>query len=162
MNNNLKEVALRKLNERGVTITKIAEITYEIQKKYSDYTIEDYERVILEILEKREVTHAVLTGIAIDEAAEKNLFDPEINDIINRDASLYGIDEILVLSILNIYGSIALTNFGFVDKEKTGIIRELDERGHNNPNECHTFLDDIVGALAAAAASKSAHERHEK
>lgn len=159
MQANLKEVTIKKLKERGVSITSIAEITYQIQKKYSDYTVEDYENFILEILEKREVTHAVLTGIAIDEAVEKGIFSPEISEVINRDEPLYGIDEILVFSILNIYGSIAYTNFGFVDKEKTGIIRELDERGHNNPDQCHTFLDDIVGALAAAAASKSAHKQ---
>ena len=37
---------------------------------------------------------------------------------------------------------------------KPGIIRKLDseEGGH-----CNTFLDDLVGAVAAAAAGKLAH-----
>ena len=36
---------------------------------------------------------------------------------------VYGIDEILALSIVNIHGSIALTNFGYADKLKPGIIK---------------------------------------
>ncbi|MFW6272649.1 MAG: phosphatidylglycerophosphatase A, partial [bacterium] len=69
---------------------------------------------------------------------------------------LYGIDEILVLSIVNVYGSIGFTNFGYVDKLKPGIIGTLDEAGKAS-NKCNTFLDDIVGAIAAAAASSIAH-----
>jgi phosphatidylglycerophosphatase A len=53
-----------------------------------------------------------------------------------------------------VYGSIGLTNFGFLDKEKFGIIKKLDE---HEGEEVHTFMDDIVCALAAAAASRIAH-----
>jgi phosphatidylglycerophosphatase A len=49
-----------------------------------------------------------------------------------------------------------LTNFGYVDKSKLGIIKKLDGLG-KAPDVCHTFLDDIVGAIAAAAASSIAH-----
>ena len=71
-----------------------------------------------------------------------------------RDESLYGIDEVLVLSIVNVYGSIGLTNFGYVDKLKPGIIGKLNDE---KSEMCNTFIDDIVGALAAAAASRIAH-----
>lgn len=52
------------------------------------------------------------------------------------------------------YGSIGFTNFGYIDKVKPGILKELNE-----PREgvVHTFLDDIVGAIAAAASSRLAH-----
>lgn len=52
-------------------------------------------------------------------------------------------------------GSIAYTNFGYIDKVKPGIIGELNDIDHDIA--CNTFLDDIVGAIAAAAASKLAH-----
>ncbi|MDU2117568.1 MAG: phosphatidylglycerophosphatase A, partial [Veillonella sp.] len=40
------------------------------------------------------------------------------------------------------------------DKVKPGIIKKLDsEEG----GRCNTFLDDLVGAVAAAAAGKLAH-----
>ena len=55
---------------------------------------------------------------------------------------------------MNVYGSIGLTNFGFLDKEKIGIIKELDcEKGER----VNTFLDDLVAAIAAAAVSRIAH-----
>ncbi|MFP4177957.1 MAG: phosphatidylglycerophosphatase A, partial [Acholeplasmataceae bacterium] len=66
------------------------------------------------------------------------------------------VDEVLALAIVNVYGSIGLTNFGYVDKSKLGVIKKLDESG-KSPDICHTFLDDIVGAIAAAAASSLAH-----
>jgi Phosphatidylglycerophosphatase A and related proteins len=49
-----------------------------------------------------------------------------IQSIILSDEGLYGIDEILPLSIVNVYGTIGLTNFGYLDKVKSGIIGELD------------------------------------
>jgi len=47
-----------------------------------------------------------------------------------------------------------------VDKLKPGIIGELDEIGKGE-NKCHTFMDDIIGAIAAAAASSLAHNYSE-
>ena len=61
-----------------------------------------------------------------------------------------------MLSICNIYGSIGLTNFGYVDKTKPGIIGRLDKLGKDT-DVCHTFMDDLIGAIAAAAASSVAH-----
>ena len=110
------------------------------------------------VLSKREVCHAILTGIALDEMAEKNLLEDPLLTIVKNDEGLYGIDEIIPLSIVNIYGSIGLTNFGYLDKEKLGIIKDLDEN-KNPKTEVNTFMDDIVAALAAAAASRLAHGR---
>ena len=78
--------------------------------------------------------------------------------LVETDEPLYGIDEIIPLSIVNVYGSIGLTNFGYLDKEKFGIIKELDDCPDD---EVHTFLDDIVAALAAAAASRIAHSHQD-
>lgn len=86
-----------------------------------------------------------------EEAAKEAVWDTKHVD---TDESLYGIDEILAFSIVNLYGSIGFTNYGYLDKVKPGIIKKLDskEGGH-----CNTFLDDLVGAVAAAAAGKLAH-----
>ena len=113
--------------------------------------------LVLEILNKREVQHVVRTGIALDMMAENNLLqDKVLEDIILRDESLYGVDEVLAYGICNLYGSIALTNFGYIDRVKPCIIGRL-----NDPEDgsCNTYLDDIIGAIAASAASKSAHNR---
>ncbi len=154
---NLYEKTISKLESRGIKIDDIAEITLLLQGKYyKDLSIETCKKYVKNVIEKRESIHAILTAIAIDEAAEKKLFDKEINDLITNDEGLYGIDEILALSIVNIHGSIALTNFGYADKLKPGIINKIDALGKEKI-QCHTFLDDIVSAIAASAASRIAH-----
>ncbi|MFA5408630.1 MAG: phosphatidylglycerophosphatase A [Bacilli bacterium] len=152
----LMELAIKKLETRGVMIDDIALITKNTQSIYQDITIEECRNMVLSIISKRETIYTILTGIALDEAAEKNILDPEINQLINEDDGLYGLDEILALSIVNMNGSIALTNFGYLDKTKPGIIGVIDEEGKSG-ERCHTFLDDIVCAIAASAASRIAH-----
>lgn len=154
---NLKDLSIKKLEERGVSLDSMAALALSLQKKYTEnLTLEDCKSALEMVLGKREVTYAILTGIAIDQAVEKGLFDVEITNIIKEDNPLYGIDEILALSIVNVYGSIALTNFGYLDKLKPGIIGEVDLMGKNHEG-CSTFLDDIVGALVAATVSRIAH-----
>lgn len=68
--------------------------------------------------QKREIVHAILTGIALDEIAEKKLLPEPLQSIVESDEGLYGIDEILPLSIVNVYGTIGLTNYGFWTRRK--------------------------------------------
>jgi phosphatidylglycerophosphatase A len=150
-----EETALRWLKERGVEIKDIADLVYYLQNKYHknlkmDDCIENVERV----LSKREVQNAILTGIQLDMLAEKEMLEEPLQSIIKVDESLYGVDEILAFSIVNVYGSIGFTNYGYIDKQKPGILARLNDK---STGECHTFLDDIVGAIAAAASSRLAH-----
>lgn len=151
----LQELTVKALSDRGVEIQDIAEIVYELQAPYiPDLSIEFCLYSLKKVLAKREVIHAVLTGIEIDKLAEKDQLAEPILSIIKSDEGLYGIDEILPLSIVNLYGSIGLTNFGYLDKRKIGIIDKLDKEKNGKVN---TFIDDIVCAIAAAAASRMAH-----
>ena len=153
----LHEITVEKLKERGVTIKDIAEIVMFLQKDYcEELTMEICAQNVLAVLKKRETIHAVLTGIALDELVEKRALPEPIQSIIERDEPLYGIDEVIPLSIANIYGTIGFTNFGYLDKEKIGIIKELDNTKNGKVN---TFLDDIVAAIAAASASRIAHSK---
>jgi phosphatidylglycerophosphatase A len=155
----MKNHVIQMLENRGVQIEDIAEIVLIIQKDYiPGLTIERCRESVLAVLGKRETFHAILTGIAIDEFAEKGMLPEPLQSIVASDEGLYGIDEILPLSIVNIYGTIGLTNFGYLDKAKTGIIKRLDSE---TSGKCHTFLDDLVAAVAAAAASRIAHAQYE-
>lgn len=152
------EIIINRLKERGVEIIDIAKITYDLQKPYvkgitMDICLDHINRVIL----KREVQHAVLVGIELDVLAEKKLLSEPLLSMLLGDYGLFGIDEVLALSIVNVYGSIGFTNFGFVDKTKPGIIGKLDDEGKVE-GKCNTFIDDIVGAIASAAASSIAHK----
>ena len=154
---NLKEKTIKKIKERGVDLDQIILLIWKLQKKYRPtLTKRQCSDALNKVLSKREVCHAILTGIAIDENVEKKRFSKEINSIINKDEGLYGIDEILALSIVNVYGSIAFTNFGYLDKLKPGIIGEIDKKGKGK--NCHTFLDDLICALVASSCAKIAHQ----
>ena len=154
---NQQQKAIDLLASRGVSLMDIAEVTFLIQKDYfADLTLEFCLHNVQKVLEKTEVQHVVFTGIALDELAEKQMLPQPLQDIVYSDMGLYGVDEILALGIVNIYGSIGLTNFGYVDKAKVGIIKTIDDIGKNT-DKCMTFTDDIIGAIAAAAASRIAH-----
>ena len=152
----LERAALDLLLERDVTIEEIAELVYDLQTPYlPNLTMEICIDNVHAVLRKREIQNAILTGIELDILAEKKLLSSPLQEIIENDEGLFGIDEILALAIVNVYGSIGLTNFGYLDKLKPKVINRLDS--HKDDNEVNTFLDDIIGAIAAAAASRIAH-----
>ncbi|MBE8847406.1 phosphatidylglycerophosphatase A [Enterococcus durans] len=156
----LEEKARDLLKERGVETADIAELVMFLQKDYiSDLTLEDCIESINAVLTKREVHNAIITGVQLDILAEENKLMAPLQHIIEDDEGLYGIDEILALSIVNVYGTIGFTNYGYIDKVKPGILKKLNS--HDGKN-VHTFLDDIVGAIAASAASRLAHQEPEK
>lgn len=152
----LHERALELIKMRGVELDDIAELVLFLQKDYvAGITRKDCRTNVEAVLKKREVQNAVITGIELDILAEEGKISQPLRDILINDEGLYGIDEILALSIVNVYGSIGFTNYGYIDKVKPGILQELNDRSNE---KCHTFLDDIVGAVAAAAASRIAHD----
>ncbi|MFZ3590654.1 phosphatidylglycerophosphatase A [Bacillus sp. DJP31] len=151
----LEKAARKWLIERGVTVEDIADLVYFLQVKYHpDLTKETCIHNVEKVLSKREVQNAILTGIQLDVLAEKKQLEEPLQHSIEIDEGLYGIDEIIALSIVNVYGSIGFTNFGYIDKLKPGILGLLNDK---STGKCHTFLDDIVGAIAAAASSRLAH-----
>ncbi|PTQ57636.1 MAG: Low temperature requirement C protein [Candidatus Carbobacillus altaicus] len=156
----LKEKTLSLLTERGVSIEDIAELVLFLQKKYHpDLTLDECVYNVNRVLDKREIQNAILTGIQLDLLAEQGKLLSPLQEMIACDEGLYGIDEVLALAIVNVYGSIGFTNYGYVDKMKPGILQKLND---HSQGDVHTFLDDIVGAIAAAAASRLAHTRAHK
>lgn len=148
-------LALHMLAERGVTLRQVAEIVHKLQLPYNDeLTVEECEESVMAVLSKREVQYTLYTGIALDVLAEKGLLPQPLQEIMENDESLYGVDETLALGIVHVYGMIGLTSFGYLDKEKTGVIRALN----NHSSEIHVFLDDLVAGLAAAASARIAHQ----
>src|SRR5690625_1084761 len=151
----LEKKAREWILERGVTIDDIAELVYYLQSQYhTGLTIEECAYNVNQVLKKREVQNAVLTGIQLDVLAEEKKLVEPLQTTIETDESLYGIDEIIAFSIVNVYGSIGFTNYGYIDKQKPGVLKRLNDQ---STGEVHTFLDDIVGAIAAAASSRLAH-----
>ncbi|MEA5018336.1 MAG: phosphatidylglycerophosphatase A [Erysipelotrichaceae bacterium] len=143
------------IQQRGVSIDDIVACVAYLQKGYDQSSLADMKEAVENVIRKREVQHAILTGIYLDMATErKEIKDETLYEILANDYSLYGVDEVLAYGICNLYGSIALTNFGYIDKDKPLIIKQLNSK---MDGVCNTFLDDIVGAIAASAASRIAH-----
>ena len=150
-----EQTARKWLLDRGVKTKEIAELVYFLQKDYhTNLKIDDCLHNVERVISKREVQNAILTGIQMDILAEKGMLEEPLQSIIESDEGLYGVDEILAFSIVNVYGSIGFTNYGYIDKLKPGILKDLNDK---SSGKCHTFLDDIVGAIAAAASSRLAH-----
>lgn len=149
------ERTLQLLTERGVTIPAIAEIVYEMQSPYNkELTMAECIESVEKVLQKREVQHAILVGIELDKLAEQGMLSEPLQTIVETDEGLFGVDETLALGAVLGYGSIAVTTFGHLDKNKVGIIKQLDtKRGKG----VHTFLDDLVASIAASASGRLAH-----
>ena len=152
----VEEATKAALARRRVTIQDIADIVYEMQLPYNpglemSYCVES----VNSVLEKRELQHAILVGIELDELAEQGKLSAPLQQIVESDEGLFGVDETIALGAVFTYGSIAVTTFGYLDKNKIGIINELDTKKGRG---IHTFLDDLVASIAASAASRIAHK----
>ena len=152
----MQQEIIKMLEDRGVDLDCIAGLVLELQLPYNpQLSLAECRENVFRVLGKREVQNAILTGLVLDSLAEKGLLPEPLQSILVRDDPLYGVDEILALSIINIYGSIGFTNFGYLDKVKSGILANINTKQEGVVN---TFLDDIVAAVAAAAAARLAHQ----
>lgn len=149
------KAARQALMDRGVSIESIAEIVYEMQVPYNeDLSMEACVQSVERVLLKREIQHAILVGVELDRLAEERKLSEPLQTIVESDEGLFGVDETIAFGATLGYGSIAVTTFGHLDKNKIGIIKELDTKKGKYVN---TFLDDMVAAIAATAASRLAH-----
>ncbi len=153
----MKEKIIDMLKERGVTLEEIAEIVLNMQAPYNEgLSFDECLWSVQMVFEKREVQHVILTGLTLDKLTEEGKIQEPLQSIIANDEPLYGVDETLAMGIATIYGTIGITSFGYLDKAKPGIMERLDNK---ESKKVHTFMDDIVAGVAAAAAARIAHTR---
>lgn len=146
---------IRNLSMRSVKLEDIAEIVMFLEKDYVhglDEKLAIY--AIKKVLHKREAQNAIMTGIELDVLAEKGLLSSPMQRIMRTDESTYGVDENLAITLSSLYGSVSVTNYGYVDKLKHGVLGRLNDKSTGKIN---VFLDDLVGAIAAAACGWLAH-----
>lgn len=143
----------------GITVAKMAEIVYRDQKPYIDNLTErEANWAVSRVLNKTEFQDGLLVAIYLDKVAQMfNLMrehDPLMNRLID-DHPNFGADEHLAMSLAGLYGSIATTNYGYIDKTKPGIVGELNEMGKSG-EYVTTMMDDMIGAIIASAEAKLA------
>ncbi|MFA5290595.1 MAG: phosphatidylglycerophosphatase A [Candidatus Izemoplasmatales bacterium] len=153
---------IEKLRERGVSLEQIAEIAFKQQSKWKpDISFSECLESVEKILSLRDVFHLLQLGAEIDRLTEAQAFHGPIQEILHTDLGMFGIDELFGLELAGLYGTIGRTNFGDIDVNKPGIISKLNDAGKKSKDACHTFLDDIVGAIAAAASTRVAQIENE-
>jgi len=150
------------LNRRGVELKDIAEVAFYQQGKWNpDISYQDCYDSVEKILSLRDVFHLVQLGTEIDRLTEINAFEGPIQEILESDLGMFGVDELFGIELAGMYGTIGKTNFGDIDVNKPGIVAKLNSDGKEGKPACHTFLDDIVGAIAAAASTRVAQIENE-
>lgn len=157
MRKTLYQHVLDLLDERHVDLARMAQIAYESQLPYEPgITLEKCKQAILHVLEKREVQNVVLTGINLDKMVDDDLVKDEyLNKILNEDSGQYQVDELLSTGCVEVFGGVASSNRGYLDKTKPGIIGEVDGR----KDSCNVFLDDILAAIISSAESYIANKK---
>lgn len=143
------------LRNKGISQRKIAEIVQDMTKEFvPGITLDECVATVVDVMHKRDYLSTAMVMLDLDRLAERGDLSHPLEDIVYADAGVFGVDEDLAMSIATLYGPIGATNFGYLDRVKKGIIREID---HEN-NHVNTFLDDLIGATVAAACGKISHQ----
>ena len=75
--------------------------------------------------------------------------------MIKNDENQFQVDELLSTGCVEVFGGVASSNRGYLDKTKPGIIGEVDGR----TDTCNVVLDDILAAVVASAESYIANKK---
>lgn len=146
---------IRLLSDRGVELGDMTCLVYDLQKPYNaTLTMDECERHIYGVLRKQQTYHTIQLCVLIDTGVENHEFGEQFHEIVKNDEGLYGLDETVNVSVSKMYGMIAITNFGYLDKAKPGVIGALDSV---KEGQCNTYMDDTVCAIVSAACARLAH-----
>ncbi|MFD1125723.1 phosphatidylglycerophosphatase A [Lentilactobacillus raoultii] len=149
---------IKALKERGITPDDISQMAINLQKPFiPNLTMEEVRKDTTNVLHKREVLNNAMVGLELDRLASEGQLQEPLESIIMNDSGVFGVDEGIALNIANIYGTIGITNYGYIDRDKTGVIKKLDEAKNGTS---YTFIDDIVGAIASAVSARIAHRNN--
>lgn len=153
------EYVVTKLEENGVTLDDIIKASMKRQEGYMPEYGEDEFKISLDkVLRKRNVLNDCMIGLHLDELATLGVLPEPLQDIMFNDAGVFEVDEVFGIDIARDYGSVGVTNFGYLDCAKTDLVKSLDEES----DKVLTFTDDLVSALIAATCACTMHRYYEE
>lgn len=156
------QMNIETLKSRTVSVKEIAEVAFRQQSKWSkSISLQQCVDSVEKILSLRDTFHILQLGAEIDRLTDEGAFKGPIQDVLKTDLGMFGIDELFGLELAGMYGTIGKTNFGDIDVNKPLVVNRLNGDGKHEGGLCHTFLDDIVGAIAAAASTRVAQITNE-
>lgn len=143
--------------ERDVRLANLAKLVLDGQKFYvENITYDQCLHAIKKVLKKREIQNAIITGIELDKQVDKGtMIDPYLKVILQDDSGQYQVDELISTACNGVFGGISSSNRGYLDKEKPGIIGEVDQRTET----CNVFLDDLLAGIVASAEAYLANKQ---
>lgn len=144
----------QQLASHGISLKEMArEAKIDQDGHHVKASVEDYIKAIENLLHKHDVMSIILSGLALDQLAEKKMLPDPLQAIIENDLPLYSVDELLSIGLTEMYGGIAVTNYGFRDVKKRQLAKRVDE----SKDHVNCFLDDFVSAIIACAEAIVAH-----
>ena len=152
----LREYVIRTLASKGVLMKDIAMAAWKGQQRFNkDLEFINAAVALNAVLDKREALNSCAIALALDEVAGKGLLPQPLQYIVENDLPQYGVDEVLALhGMTGIYGTVALMQTGYLDLNKSGVTKKLDEDVTN----VNTHIDDVVSALIAMTEAKLMHD----
>lgn len=152
-----REYIEQEFKKRNIYTYDMAQVVYETQKNHVEgLEFMDAVNAVEGVLKKREVRHALLVALALDNLAMEEKLPQPLQAIVAEDQGLFGVDEDIAIATSGLGGSIAVSNWGNLDIEKPGIIGRLND-AQKNGETITTFLDDIISAIIAISMGKVAH-----
>ena len=140
--------------DHGITLKEMAiEAKRDQDEHHVEADVEDYIKAIENLLHKHDTMSIILSGLVLDQSAEKKMLPEPLQTIIENDLPLYSVDELLSIGLTEMYGGIAVTNYGFRDVKKRRLAKRVDE----SKDHVNCFLDDFVSAIIACAEAIVAH-----
>ena len=137
------------LADRDITPHDLAQAAYDNQKKYHiPYTERDFEGFTDHVLHNINVLNLAVTGLSIDNQANRGQFPEPLQTLLKEDAPAYSVDETLAMAIAGTYSPIGVTNYGDADCNKADIAKRLD----NQEDKVNVFASDIVNGIVGAIA----------
>ena len=152
-----REYIEEQFEKRNIYISDMAELVFDSQRRHIEgLAYEDAVRAVDAVMKKREVRHALLVALALDNLAMDNALPEPLQTIVAEDQPLFGVDEDIAVATSGLNGSIATTNYGNLDVSKPGIVGRLNQ-DQKDGKMITTFLDDMISAITAQAMGKLAH-----
>lgn len=152
-----REYIEEQFEKRNIYTSDMAELVFDSQQRHIEgLAYEDAVRAVEAVMKKREVRHALLVALALDNLAMDNALPEPLQTIVAEDQPLFGVDEDIAVATSGLNGSIATTNYGNLDVSKPGIVGRLNQ-DQKDGKMITTFLDDMISAITAQAMGKLAH-----
>lgn len=156
-----REYISKRFKELGITRHDMAMIVINEQEKYNPgLTFDQVSNAIESIISKREIQHALVTALSIDELADKKQLPEPFQFMIEEDNPLYGVDEAIAIVSSLMYGTISNSNWGYLDKSKPAIVGYLNDLQKKANGHVTTMTDDMISMIIAGAEAKVSHNNH--